>query len=63
MTALSTCQPYLMGVVSLIALTLVQSAYQASPLAASTPVMDTANPIVGIAIGLALFDESVAISG
>ena len=52
-----------MGVVSLIALTLVQSAYQASPLAASTPVMDTANPIVGIAIGLALFDEIVAISG
>ena len=63
MTALSTWQPYAMGVVSLIALTLVQSAYQASPLAASTPVMDAANPIVGIAIGLALFDESLAISG
>jgi hypothetical protein len=52
-----------MGVVSLIALPLVQSAYQASPIAASTPVMDAANPIAGIAIGLALFDESVAISG
>jgi drug/metabolite transporter (DMT)-like permease len=62
-TALSTWQPYAMGVVSFVALTLVQSAYQAGPLAASMPVMDAANPIVGIAIGLAVFDEKVAISG
>ncbi|MDT7596700.1 MAG: hypothetical protein QOJ06_2246 [Pseudonocardiales bacterium] len=62
-TAQSTWQPYAMGVVSFIALTLVQSAYQASPLAASMPVMDAANPIVGIAIGLALFDERVDLSG
>ncbi len=62
-TALSTWQPYAMGVVSFIALTLVQSAYQAGPLAASMPVMDAANPIVGIAIGLALFDERVDLSG
>jgi hypothetical protein len=27
------------------------------------PVMDAANPIVGIAIGLALFDERVDLSG
>ena len=63
LTALSTWQPYAMGVVSFIALTLVQSAYQAGPLAASMPVMDAANPIVGIAIGLALFDERVDLSG
>jgi hypothetical protein len=62
-TALSTWQPYALGVVRFVALTLVQSAYQAGPLAASMRVMDAANPIVGIAIGLAVFDENVDISG
>ncbi len=60
LTALSSWQPYAMGVVSFVALTLVQSAYQAGPLAASMPVMDAANPLVGITIGIVLFDETIS---
>ncbi len=59
-TALTSWQPYAMGVVSIIGLTLVQSAYQAGPLAASMPVMDAGNPIVGIILGLVLFHETIA---
>lgn len=59
LTALTSWQPYAMGVVSIVALTLVQTAYQAGPLAASMPVMDAANPIVGITIGMFLFHETI----
>jgi drug/metabolite transporter (DMT)-like permease len=62
-TALSSWQPYAMAVVSVVGLTLVQSAYQAGPLAASMPVMDAANPIVGIIIGIVLFHERIATAG
>lgn len=52
-------QPYAMAIASIAGLTLVQSAYQAGPLAASMPIMDTANPAISIAIGVAIFGESI----
>jgi drug/metabolite transporter (DMT)-like permease len=52
-------QPYAMALVSIGGLLLVQSAYQAGPLAASMPVMDTANPTLSIAIGVAVLGETV----
>jgi hypothetical protein len=63
LTALTSWQPYAMAVVSFVALTLVQSAYQAGPLAASMPVMDALNPVVGISVGIVLFDETIATNG
>lgn len=63
LTALTSWEPYAMGVVSMVALTLVQSAYQAGPLAESMPVMDAANPILGIVVGLAIFPESITTAG
>lgn len=59
LTALTAWQPYAMAVASIAGLMLVQSAYQAGPLAASMPVMDTANPMISIAIGVAIFGESI----
>jgi drug/metabolite transporter (DMT)-like permease len=58
-TALTAWQPYAMGAVSIVGLMLVQSAYQAGPLAASMPVMDTVNPCISIAIGVAVLGESI----
>lgn len=63
LTALTSWEPYATGLVSILALTLVQSAYQAGPLAKSMPVMDSANPVVGIVVGLALFHETIATDG
>lgn len=60
LAALTSWQPYAMGVVSIIALTLVQSAYQAGPLAASMPVMDAANPVVGIGVGILVLGEKIS---
>ncbi|HEX5560192.1 MAG TPA: DMT family transporter [Nocardioidaceae bacterium] len=59
-TALTSWQPYAMGVVSFVALTLVQSSYQAGPLAASMPIMDAANPVLAIAVGIGVLDETVS---
>jgi drug/metabolite transporter (DMT)-like permease len=52
-------QPYALIVVSFLGLFLVENAYHAGPLAASMPVMDAALPLVGISIGVALFNEQV----
>ena len=57
--ALTSWQPYGMAVAAISGMTLVQSAYQAGPLAASMPVMDAVNPIVAIGIGIAIFGEHV----
>jgi len=54
-----TWEPYVLIVVSLIGAFLVQNAYQAGPLAASTPVMDSTLPLVAIALGVGLFGETV----
>lgn len=60
LTALTSWQPYVMGAVSFLALTIVQSAYQAGPLSASMPVMNAGNPIVAITIGIVVFNETIA---
>ena len=52
-------QPYAMVVASIVGLTLIQSAYQAGPLASSMPVMDATEPTVAIVIGVALFSEQI----
>lgn len=49
-----------MAVISILALTIVQSAYQAGPLAASMPVMNTGNPVAAIIVGTAVFKETIA---
>ncbi len=53
-------QTYLLVVASIGGLLLIQSAYQAGPLAASMPVIDAVEPAVSIAVGLALFGETLA---
>jgi uncharacterized membrane protein len=45
--------------VSVGGLLLIQSAFQAGPLAASMPVIDSTEPAVAIAVGVALFGESL----
>lgn len=53
-------QPYVLIILSIGGLTLIQSAYQAGPLAASLPVLDGAEPAVAVVLGLALFGETIA---
>ncbi|HET7407100.1 MAG TPA: DMT family transporter [Mycobacteriales bacterium] len=50
---------YAMTLTSIFGLLLIQSAFQAGPLASSMPVVDAAEPLVAIGIGLALFGESI----
>ncbi|SRR5579875_89034 len=57
--ALGSWQLWAMVLASFIGLLLVQSAYQAGPLAASMPVVDAINPTAAIGLGLVLFDEHV----
>lgn len=52
-------QPYAMAISSIAGLLLVQSAYQAGPLAASLPVMDAFEPTVAVLIGVTIFGEHV----
>ena len=59
---LTSWQPYLMAVFAIGGLLLVQSAYQAGPLAASLPVIDATEPTVAVVIGFAIFDEQVRLT-
>ncbi|EST21296.1 hypothetical protein N566_27485, partial [Streptomycetaceae bacterium MP113-05] len=52
-------QTYLLVAASVLGLLLIQSAFQAGPLSASMPVIDTVEPVVAVACGVTLFDESV----
>ena len=52
-------QPYLLIVATAFGVLLVESAYQAGPLAASMPVIDAVEPSVAIAMGVTLFGERV----
>ena len=51
---------YAMATTSIVGLLLIQSAFQAGPLASSMPVVDAVEPLVAIGIGLALFGETVS---
>ncbi len=55
-------EPYAMAVMSIVGLLLIQSAFQAGPLASSMPVVDAIEPVVAIGIGLALFGETIRTS-
>lgn len=52
-------QTYLLVVASIGGLLLIQSAYQAGPLATSMPVMDGVEPTVAVVLGIMLFSEVV----
>lgn len=58
-SGLSTWQPYAMGAVAGAGFLTAQSAFQAGPLAASLPVIDTLEPGVAVAIAVAAFGEVV----
>lgn len=53
-------QGYALIPVTVVGVLLVQSAYQAGPLAASMPVMDAVLPCVAIALGVGLFGETIS---
>jgi drug/metabolite transporter (DMT)-like permease len=57
--ALTSWQLWAMVAASIIGLLLVQSAYQAGPLAASMPVIDAVNTAVAIILGAVLFREQI----
>lgn len=54
--------PYALVVVGLIGLLLAQSAFEAAPLRASLPAINAAEPISGIALGVALYGERLDVS-
>ncbi len=56
---LTTWQPYVMGAVAAAGFLSAQSAFQAGPLPASLPVIDTLEPAVAVAIAVAAFGEVV----
>lgn len=52
-------ETYALIVASLGGMFLIQNAFQSGPLAASTPLIDSVLPLVAIAIGVGLFNESI----
>lgn len=56
---LSSWEPYVMAVFAIGGLLLVQSAYQAGPLAASLPIIDAIEPTVAVVIAVAVFGEHI----
>ncbi|UNZ21031.1 DMT family transporter [Streptomyces sp. 891-h] len=57
----SAWQTYLLVVASIAGLLLIQSAFQEGPLAATVTVIDTAEPLVAVVVGTALFGEALDI--
>ncbi|MDK1344925.1 DMT family transporter [Streptomyces sp. 378] len=55
----SAWQTYLLVVASIGGLLLIQSAFREGPLAATMTVMDTAEPVVAVAVGTTLFGETL----
>jgi drug/metabolite transporter (DMT)-like permease len=55
-------QPWVLISLGLAGLALSTTAYQAGPLSASLPVMDTVEPVSGVVIGALVFDERLASS-
>lgn len=52
-------EPYALIVASAVGMFLIQNAFQAGPLAASTPVIDATLPLLAVALGVWLFGEHV----
>jgi drug/metabolite transporter (DMT)-like permease len=61
-SVLGSWQPWALVSLGAAGLTLSLSAFQAGVLAASLPVIDTVEPIVGVLIGIAVFGEQLAAS-
>lgn len=59
---LTTWQPYMLIGVAIIGLVLIQSAFEAAPLAASLPVLTLAEPLTGIALGAGIFSETLRVT-
>ncbi len=57
--ALESWEVYAMSAASILGLLLVQSAYEAGPLAASMPVVDAVDPSVAVVLGVLLFHEHI----
>ncbi|MFI2379205.1 DMT family transporter [Streptomyces sp. NPDC018964] len=57
--ALAAWQTYALVVASVGGLLLIQSAFQQGPLAASMTVLDATEPVVAVAMGTLLFDETI----
>jgi drug/metabolite transporter (DMT)-like permease len=55
-------QPYLLVAMSIAGAVLIQNAFRAGPLAASTPVIDSLLPLGAVALGLIMFGEQVRTS-
>lgn len=51
--------PYAMAVASISGLLLIQSAYQAGPLAVTMPMVDWVEPIVAVLLGVSVLGESI----
>lgn len=62
LAALGHWEPYALIAVGGAGLLLVQSAYQAGPLAISLPVIDTVEPVGSVLMGAAVFHEPLATS-
>ncbi|RSN70275.1 DMT family transporter [Actinomadura sp. WAC 06369] len=52
-------QTYVLVIASIGGLVLIQSAFQAGPLAATMPVIDSTEPAVAVTLGILLFDERI----
>ncbi len=52
-------QPYLLIAASIVGMMLIQRAFRAGPLAASSPVIDCLLPLGAIALGLTMFGEKI----
>ena len=52
-------ETYALVVVSVLGMFLIQNAFQAGPLAASTPVIDATLPLLAVALGVWLFGEHI----
>lgn len=59
LTALAAWQTYALVAASVGGLLLIQSAFQQGPLAASMTVLDATEPVVAVAMGTLLFDETL----
>ncbi|QFG21844.1 DMT family transporter [Actinomadura sp. WMMB 499] len=54
-------QTYVLVIASIGGLVLIQSAFQAGPLAATMPVIDSTEPAVAVTLGILLFDERIRV--
>ncbi|MGH2927980.1 MAG: DMT family transporter [Solirubrobacteraceae bacterium] len=57
--AFESWEVYAMSAAAILGLLLVQSAYEAGPLATSMPVVDAVDPTVAVIFGVALFHEHI----